>query len=141
MSEYAAKRYLRNKKLINQANKSWYAANREKRLAAIKATRQGEAFKIKNRIYAANRRSRTRMQSDGTVTYDAIMQLLEDQNWKCNLCCADLRTVQKHLDHIDPLFIGGFHSISNVQWLCKSCNLSKGWAMGYYEARNSPSTQ
>lgn len=33
---------------------------------------------------------------------------------------------QKHSDHIVPLESGGLNDISNMQLMCKDCNLKKG---------------
>lgn len=123
---YAAERYRRKKSQINRRNREWYRQNREKRLASMKEVRTGELFGFKNRIYAANRRAKVKSRSDGTATYTGAMAILGDQEWRCADCGVDLHTVEKHLDHVVPLCAGGLHSMANLQWLCRRCNLSKG---------------
>lgn len=127
---YAAERYKRKKLEINRKNNEWYAANSGKRLAKMKQVRKGDIFNMKNRIYAGNRRARAKNLSDGTVTYPRILQIMEKQNWNCNDCGVTLLAKKPHLDHVIPLAKGGRHSITNLQWLCRKCNLSKGAKVG-----------
>lgn len=49
---------------------------------------------------------------------------------RCAFCDQDLSGIfstqpESHLDHIVPLNLGGINDISNIQLLCKPCNLSK----------------
>lgn len=125
MSSYAAARYRQDKERINRKNTEWYRQNKGKRMATITRSRRSEEWRMKNRVYYANRRARIRDAADGTVTYEAITRLLEAQGWRCKACSADLRVAAKHLDHVKPLCKGGPHSIRNLQWLCKKCNLEK----------------
>ena len=66
--------------------------------------------------------------TDNTVTYLALKELMEAQNYCCKYCATDLRTLKKsdvHLDHVYPLSKGGIHSITNVVWSCAPCNQKK----------------
>jgi len=57
-----------------------------------------------------------------------LQNLLIQQNNQCNNCNIDL-SENKHLDHHVPLSKGGTHSIDNVVWLCRACNLKKSASM------------
>lgn len=54
--------------------------------------------------------------------------------WRCAACNQEspswlrgtLHQRAPELDHIVPISVGGPHSLSNVQLLCRSCNASKG---------------
>lgn len=74
---------------------------------------------------ARERKEVVKSVSDGTVTLDFELQLLEQQNFTCAYCGCDLTTSGKHLDHIVPLSRGGLHTANNVHWTCPTCNLSK----------------
>lgn len=64
---------------------------------------------------------------DRTIAVHSVIDLLREQKFKCNHCQVYLtKDRHKQLDHIHPLSLGGEHTIKNVQWLCRYCNLSKG---------------
>ena len=53
-------------------------------------------------------------------------------NWKCQLCGCDVdelgspnKDTYANMDHIIPLAKGGQHILSNVQTLCRKCNILK----------------
>ena len=50
-------------------------------------------------------------------------RILERDNNACRKCG---NTKNLHIDHIIPLCRGGFEDESNMQVLCRTCNLSKG---------------
>ena len=78
---------------------------------------------------ARRRKNRKAITKDGTITTKALVELMINQDGKCAYCSVTLDTnlpFSVHLDHIEPLAIGGLHSISNVVWSCKQCNLLKG---------------
>jgi len=58
-------------------------------------------------------------------------KVFERDKWKCVHCGIKVQKVNIYadnaaeLDHIVPLSIGGPHSYSNVQTLCRKCNASK----------------
>lgn len=63
---------------------------------------------------------------DGSITGKSVISLLKKQNYKCGICCIYLdKKSHKQLDHIKPVSKGGHHIISNVQWLCRKCNIIK----------------
>lgn len=69
--------------------------------------------------------SRIIIVNDNTINQKVVYDLLEQQWFKCKLCNCDLRNVIMHLDHIIPISKWGVHSITNIQRLCRTCNLKK----------------
>ncbi len=56
------------------------------------------------------------------------MQVLKESNFKCVYCGKSPATdanVELHIDHIIPFSKGGDNSLSNLQALCRDCNLGK----------------
>lgn len=87
--------------------------------------KKSENGSISSRAHCHRRREKIKNNDDGTITPASLRQLLEKQNRKCNICGGDVMP-HGHLDHIFPVSRGGAHTISNVQWLCQTCNLKKG---------------
>lgn len=62
---------------------------------------------------------------EGSHTHEQAMVVLESQKYRCINCNCCLKKNEKHKDHIMPLSRGGSNNIKNIQYLCRSCNLSK----------------
>ena len=54
-----------------------------------------------------------------------IMRLIINAELKCVHCGQSPPKVMLHIDHILPVSKGGSSRFENLQFLCKSCNLSK----------------
>ncbi len=84
------------------------------------------------RVAKATRNARLR----GCVNWRRIdpIEILKRDNWTCQLC--GIKTPKKHrgtikdnapeVDHIVPLSLGGSHIATNLQCLCRKCNIEKG---------------
>ena len=74
------------------------------------------------------RRSRrsTPSVADGSVNPQAILLLLERQQYRCALTARALTPETASLDHIVPVCRGGEHRIENTQVLEHSINRAKG---------------
>jgi 5-methylcytosine-specific restriction endonuclease McrA len=59
--------------------------------------------------------------SDGTVTRDTITALKVNAS-ECAYCAKPLDDRDKVTDHMNPLCLGGEHSIRNIVIVCRSCN-------------------
>lgn len=77
-----------------------------------------------------NRRRVTVLAADPAVAFttsDAARLLASHDH--CPLCekrmTDDRGPLQKQLDHIVPIGIGGTHTVGNVRVICRSCNLSR----------------
>lgn len=62
---------------------------------------------------------------DGTLTPSVVAELFAKAS-HCPYCSSHMGSMQKSLDHIQPLSRGGRHAIGNVVVCCKTCNTSKG---------------
>lgn len=62
----------------------------------------------------------------GSFTCKQIHNMYIQQNKKCKVCREEFGSKKYHIDHIIPISKGGSSDISNIQLLCKKCNLSKG---------------
>jgi 5-methylcytosine-specific restriction endonuclease McrA len=115
--------YQNNKELILERQRIYHLKHKEKRNLSCK--KRYEENPMEYILRAKERKISKRTTSDKTITVNSLKLLIENQNYKCVYCSSDLRTTDKHLDHIIPISKGGIHSIKNVQWVCKDCNLSK----------------
>lgn len=146
--------YLRNKDLCKERHVKWKENNREhvkeyhrqyridnpdKEFKKQQKYREnhkeqlylkGKKYREQNREYfydkAKERKKLKSEVSDNTVTKKSLDEILEKQNYKCVYCGCDLLETGKHLDHILPLSRGGLHTITNIQYTCPTCNMSKG---------------
>lgn len=80
----------------------------------------------------ARSRTNRRCNNDKVINDLTAMQwneILEQQNYKCNICKIDFNNsnikTRSERDHIIPLSKGGGLTKSNVQALCRSCNAKK----------------
>jgi 5-methylcytosine-specific restriction endonuclease McrA len=102
----------RNRESQHAANRRYYAKNREAMVERGKAS--------------GHRRRARKHECGGSHTAADLRAILKAQNHRCAYCRADLRKVQRHLDHIMPLARGGSNGPENLQYLCEPCNRSKG---------------
>lgn len=57
---------------------------------------------------------------------DVIPLLVEkNPNWKCPYCKRDIPWERMSLDHVVPLAAWGPHTIDNLMFTCRRCNLYK----------------
>lgn len=54
-----------------------------------------------------------------------VKNQIKQRDNRC-LCCGDERQNQLVIDHINPKYHGGTHSLDNLQTLCRECNKLKG---------------
>jgi 5-methylcytosine-specific restriction endonuclease McrA len=127
------------------ARADYYAANREKLIAAarrynaerreqINADRRAgpkrkrkakESKRTPARRQKERRKRARRKGAQGRHTHAEVVGLLKLQKGKCAYCKASLKGGYDE-DHITPLALGGSDRISNIQLLCKPCNNRKG---------------
>ena len=133
----------RNKKKISAYNKSYKNDNAD---AISRRSREywertnyyqlhAEIIKKRSRKWRAEhlerdkanhlaKRGRKRSQCDGTATRAAIQNLIKSVR-SCPYCGLLLTNKNRHLDHKQPLILGGLHSISNITPCCALCNMRK----------------
>lgn len=59
--------------------------------------------------------------------YKELLDLMERQEWKCALTGIPIKFEDElHLDHIIPKSKGGTNDISNLRWVLREANQSKG---------------
>ncbi len=52
-------------------------------------------------------------------------EIFRRDDYTCQYCGKTINEVELHIDHIKPVSKGGTNAISNLQTLCRDCNLSK----------------
>lgn len=126
--------YEENKLLVNAKSRKYYLENKEK------ICEQKKIYRSQNKelVINHNRNARARKRrADGRHTLNEVLAIFDAQRGLCANCETKLFRSGKqkfHVDHIMPLALGGSNWHSNLQCLCKSCNLSKnakdpiGWA-------------
>lgn len=120
--------YAKNRKARLERSSKWHAENKQKANAASKAWRSKNPDSVN--LYNHRRKARIRGQG-GRFTAADIANLKKLQNGKCALfahCGQPLMVGKKRnyqVDHIMPLARGGTHDRTNLQLLCRKCNLAK----------------
>lgn len=115
----------KNKDKVAQKNKIYREKHKE-RLREINAARARKWFKENKERAIQTRHARRALQRNapGSHTAEQLRELLIRQRYKCAFCLTDIKK-KRHLDHIHALTAGGSNDISNLQWLCPTCNLRK----------------
>lgn len=81
---------------------------------------------IKAQYRKERRAERIARSSDGSVTPEALGAAFADAKF-CAYCMDRFESSnEKTADHVEPLYIGGAHSMDNIVIACLSCNSSKG---------------
>lgn len=91
---------------ISETQKRWYLRNKEQK-----------------NVWTRNRRAKIKGLM-GTHTKQDVLNLLRLQKSLCIYCRIDIGK-SFHVDHIMPVSAGGHNDVSNLQLLCKTCNLKK----------------
>ena len=74
----------------------------------------------------AGRRRAKRDAAEGSFTEENIHNIYGWQRERCAApCCRERLRHSYHIDHIVPLALGGSNKASNIQLLCRGCNLKK----------------
>ncbi len=119
--------YLENKETILKRTKKYYQKNKEYYKNYHAEYYEGNYEKYYNST--VKRRS-----YNFQVSFTPLQRnkILDRDNWICQ-CCGILVHDEKinnetkaHIDHIIPISKGGNSEPSNLQVLCRTCNLSKG---------------
>jgi 5-methylcytosine-specific restriction endonuclease McrA len=141
-----------NRERIKQQNAAYYRANKERHRGWIAAAHKADP--TKRRDYAAEYYKRKKEDfakraalwrecnpeaaralnikrrareggAKGEHKAADIKRLFDLQKGRCPVCRSDL-SGGYHVDHVLPLARGGSNDPTNIQLLCKTCNLSKG---------------
>jgi len=97
----------------------------------IRRYRQTEVYKDARRAAGARRRARLR----GVYTENVSpRKVFMRDGWMCQICGIKTPSAKRglmvpnapELDHIVPLALGGTHTYTNTQCLCRRCNGAKG---------------
>ncbi len=124
MSAYTKKYRAVEASKQRQANyhSEWERKNPEKVKAIAKKYRANNARTL---AIKQNRRRARKVGSKEHHTLADVAEILKMQRSKCAYCKIVLSGRKWHVDHIQPLSAGGSNGRSNIQILCKPCNLSK----------------
>jgi hypothetical protein len=92
--------------------------------------RLDDTFRAREIIKAQNRKERRAeriaLASDGSVTPAALGAAFAEAKF-CAYCMERFESSnEKTADHVEPLYLGGAHSMDNIVIACLSCNSSKG---------------
>lgn len=128
----------KNREKVLEAKRRYYQENKEKCLeqgrahkAANKERYQemGRRWREKNRVKVRlnNRKRKERIKNaEGDHTAEDIINLMAIQKRKCAGCFNKINGENYHVDHVQPITLGGTNWPSNLQILCPTCNMSKG---------------
>lgn len=116
-----------NPEKVSARTLRWQKANPERHLANVKRWQERNPEQTRECRRLAHRARRAKLKgSGGKHTTADIQAITRAQKDKCAWCRISLRDVQRNIDHIVPLFLGGSDDRRNLQILCRPCNMTKG---------------
>lgn len=81
-------------------------------------------FRAAEILRTRDKKARRKGRSDGTLTRDMAAKVVSER-LTCPYCGCGLSDEIRVVDHMDPMALGGLHSVSNVVSCCASCNTRK----------------
>lgn len=118
-NKFAREDYKNNRAKRCAKSREWARANPD--LVRAMLARWKAENPEKDREYHMNRRARKKS-GGGRVTAKDIVAVVARQKGRCAACgCRD----KLEMDHIMPLALGGSNEKTNIQGLCRPCNMSK----------------
>lgn len=122
-----------SKEARRESHRRWYARNKERVKEWKKNNPQYQkewAEKNADRIQAYRIKHRENYKERGLKRYIKlglrISEGLELDARKIHGCVFCGEKSPLHIDHVIPRSRGGDNSLSNLQWLCATCNSAKG---------------
>jgi 5-methylcytosine-specific restriction endonuclease McrA len=115
--------YYCNKCSRDRRRAYYYAKKAEKKLNIIET-----ADDIGNKKAKAEKKESQRKMRE----IEDIMMILIRDDWTCKICgervnlYKENNPLKAHIDHIFPISRGGTSNWTNLQTLCRTCNLKKG---------------
>lgn len=108
------------------SDKKYYEGNKQKFYEAWLEQSQTLEYKLKHRQRNHKRRAKYK---ETDITFEWIWELHENTP-NCVLCGVELtegndKDSSRHLDHIVLLSLDGTHTMDNVRYICKKCNLKR----------------
>ena len=139
----------KNRELVSRKKREYYEKNKEKVKAQkkISVSKKPDYYKElakkwreKNhgKVIASNRNRKSMLRkAEGNHSNLDIANLLLKQRNHCAGCFKKIKGNNYHVDHIQPLVLGGSNWPSNLQILCPYCNCSKGGKSpeNFYQSR------
>ena len=110
-----------NRERCTDRTREWRQKNKEKVREITKRYSLKNPEKV--RLLAKKGRAKRQNAKIGPICKSDIDGMKLRQKNRCAVC--KVRMDKFHIDHIMPLCLGGAHTVSNLQLLCPSCNLSK----------------
>lgn len=123
ISEYAKKRYIKNKDYILSSNSKWRQNNKNRFKELVKNWRKVNADRV--RLYSNNRNAINRS-APGKLLLSEWLEIKLNNNLTCLGCSKREPIIKLTIDHIIPLSKGGTNDKHNIQPLCGMCNSIKG---------------
>lgn len=113
---------MRNPEARKAARRDWYQRNAEKMREYNRAYKKANP----DHTRAMNQRRRAlKAAAPGSLSAEDIAVITAMQGNRCAHCQQKKKLT---VDHIVPLHLGGHHTKTNIQMLCRSCNSKKGHA-------------
>lgn len=122
---YARRNFERHREAFKRRSNEWMKAHPEKAQEIYRKQQAKPETKLRHRLRQAARVRQLKKTDDGTITAEAITRMIAQQKGLCNICKKDI-SGKYEVDHIFPVVKGGRHTISNIQLLCRPCNIKKG---------------
>ena len=113
--------FLLNEERARESSKKWSHANRSEVTARNRKWRR--ANPDRRRFHESARERRLHNTPIHLLPTNA--QLAEWKELYGQRCCYCESTENLTLEHIVPISKGGFHTLENILWACRSCNSSK----------------